>query len=139
MPEREHEADGDGAFALVHQLAGDVVDCGDVVSIDCVAEAKAIGKECGAQEQGIGMKGDDCPEPDGEIECQQDAIDADYFGSGVACFVVEQYPWERGHRLLSPGDVFRCVAGFGRLLDVSAALRRETAEGVMYHGAKNSG
>ena len=50
MPEREHEAHGDGTFALVHQLASDVVDCCDVVGIDCVAEAKAVGQKCGSQE-----------------------------------------------------------------------------------------
>jgi hypothetical protein len=99
MSKREHEADGDGTFAFVHELASDVVDRGDVVGIDCVAEAETVGEECGAEKQRIGVKGDDGPEPHGQVEHQQQTIYADYLGSGVACFVVEQEPRERWHRV----------------------------------------
>ena len=44
VAEREHEADSDGALAFLHELARDVVDGGDVVSVDCVAKAEAIGE-----------------------------------------------------------------------------------------------
>ena len=39
MAEGEEEPDRDGAAALMHQLAGDVVDGGDVVGVDGMAEA----------------------------------------------------------------------------------------------------
>ena len=51
VAEREHEADGDGALALLHELAGDVVDGGDVVGVDGVAQAEAVGEQRGAEQE----------------------------------------------------------------------------------------
>ena len=53
MTEREVKADGNGAFALLHQLASDVVDGGNVIGVHRVAQAERVGEERGAQEQRV--------------------------------------------------------------------------------------
>ncbi len=50
MAEREEEADADRALAFLHQLAGDVVDGGDMVGIDGVTQAEAVGQQRGAEQ-----------------------------------------------------------------------------------------
>lgn len=97
MAEREHKADRDGAFAFVHEFAGDVVDGGDVVCVYGVAEAKAVGEEGGAEEHGEAMEGNDGPGPRTEIEDGEDGIDREDLGSGVAGLVVEEGMQRRGH------------------------------------------
>ena len=43
VADREPETNADRAFALLHQLAGDVVDGGNVVRIYGVAQAETVG------------------------------------------------------------------------------------------------
>ena len=43
VPEREPEADAQRALALAHQLAGRVVDRGDVVGVERVAQPERVG------------------------------------------------------------------------------------------------
>ena len=43
MSEGEEQPDGDRALTLLHQLARDVVDRGDVVGVDGVPQAEAVG------------------------------------------------------------------------------------------------
>ena len=45
VTKRKEESDRNGAFALLHQLTCDVVDRRDVVGIDGVAQAEAIGEQ----------------------------------------------------------------------------------------------
>jgi len=63
VAEGEHEADGDGTLALLHEFARDVVDGGDVVGVYGVAEAKAVGEEGGSEQDGEAVEGDGCPGP----------------------------------------------------------------------------
>ena len=97
VAEGKHEAHGDGALALLHQLAGDVVDGGDVVGVDGMAEAEAVGEEGGAEKDGETVKGDDCPEPRTDVEGQEEDIDGDDLRSGVAGLVGEQRSQYGGH------------------------------------------
>ena len=49
MTDREKETDGDRPFVLLHQLAGHIVDRGDMIGIDRMAQAETIGEDGGAQ------------------------------------------------------------------------------------------
>src|ERR1039458_10438477 len=72
----EHESDGDGALALLHELAGDVVDGRNVVGVDGVAQAERIREEGRAQQNGIVVEGEDGPEPGGSVEQEEKAVNA---------------------------------------------------------------
>src|SRR5277367_3541975 len=97
MPKGKHQSHRNGTFALLHEFAGDVVDCGNVVGINRVTKAKTVSKESGAQKQRIRVKYSESPEPNCQIEHKQHAVYANYFGSGIARFVVEQNLRERWH------------------------------------------
>ena len=90
VAEREHEADSDGALALLHELAGDVVDGGDVVRVDRVAEAEAVGEQGGAEQEREVAEGDDGPEPCSGVENKEQAIDADDFVAKISGGVVKE-------------------------------------------------
>ena len=49
MAQREEESDADRLLALLHQFSRYVVDCRDVIGIDGVAQAKAVGEKAEAQ------------------------------------------------------------------------------------------
>ena len=49
MTEGEKQPGVHGPFAVLHQLAHDVVDGGDMISVDGVAQAQHPGQECGAE------------------------------------------------------------------------------------------
>ena len=63
-PRAEPEADADRALALLHQLAGDVVDGGDVVGVHRVAQAEAVGQQRGAEQHRLVAEGQQRPGPD---------------------------------------------------------------------------
>ena len=90
VAEREHEADGDGALAFLHELARDVVDGGDVVGVDGVAQAEAVGEEGGAEQQRIVAEGDDGPEPCAGVEDEEQAVDADDLAAKISGSVVKK-------------------------------------------------
>ena len=90
VTEREHEADGDGALAFLHELAGNVVDGGDVVGVDGVAEAEAVGEQRGTEQEGVVAEGDGGPEPGAGIEDEEEAVDADDFAAKISGCVVEK-------------------------------------------------
>ena len=48
MPEREHESNGYGTLAVLHQLARHVVDRGDMIGVDGVTQAEAVGQQRGS-------------------------------------------------------------------------------------------
>jgi len=50
VTEGEKESDGDRPLALLHQFAGDIVDRRDVIRIDGVPQAKAIGDDPRSQQ-----------------------------------------------------------------------------------------
>ena len=53
VAEREEKANRDRPLAFLHQLAGDVVDCCDVVGIDGVAQAEAISQQRSAKQHRV--------------------------------------------------------------------------------------
>ena len=83
-PSENKKPDRHGPLAFLHQLAGDVVDCGDVIGVDGVAQAQTVGQQCGAEQHGIMTKGHERPEPGRHVEQEQDAIDASDLASDVA-------------------------------------------------------
>ena len=56
-----------GRWSFGHEFAGDVVDGGDVVGVDGVTQAEAVGEECGAEQDGVMAEGEQRPEPGGEV------------------------------------------------------------------------
>ena len=90
MAEREHEADGDRALAFLHELAGNVVDGGNVVGVDGVAEAEAVCEQGGAEQEGVVAEGDGGPEPRAGIEDEEKSVDADHFAAKISGGVVEE-------------------------------------------------
>src|SRR5579875_446877 len=76
MAEREIESGGDWSLSLLHKLAGDVVDGGDVIGIDGVAQPEAIGEERCAEEDGMGAKGEKRPGPGAQVGEDEDGIEA---------------------------------------------------------------
>ena len=77
MAQREEEANGDRSLATLHQRSGDVVDGGDVVRVDRVAEAEAIGQERGAQQQGLAVEEEEGPGPGAGVGQDEEGIHAD--------------------------------------------------------------
>lgn len=73
MADREPQADRDGPLAILHQLAGDIVDRRDVIGVDRVAQPQAIGEKRGAQHQAVARKDAKGPAPDGDIDDDQRA------------------------------------------------------------------
>ena len=98
VAEREHEADGDGALAFLHELAGDVVDCRDVVGVYGVAETEGVGEECGSQKDGETMKRGNGPQPCPGIDEDEQRIDADDFAADMVRTIVEEIAQSGGHR-----------------------------------------
>ena len=68
MPEREHEADRDRPFSLLHQLAGHVVDGGNVVRVHGMTQAKTVSKKRGSEEHRVAMEGNAGPNPRAQVE-----------------------------------------------------------------------
>ena len=76
MAEREEQPDADRTLALLHQLARDVVDRGDMIGVDRVAQAERIGEQGRAQQHRLTAQGHQRPEPDKNIAADQGGIDA---------------------------------------------------------------
>jgi hypothetical protein len=77
MANREPEADADRPLALLHQLAGDVVDGRDMIGIDGVAQTETVGQKRSAYQQGMVAERQQCPRPDSDIYDDQQSVDAD--------------------------------------------------------------
>ncbi len=67
MAEREEEPDADRASALLHELARRIVDRGDMVGVDGVAQTERIGEEGRTEQDGVAVKGDEGPDPNRDI------------------------------------------------------------------------
>ena len=56
MTERKEEPDADRALSLLHQLARDVVDRGDMIGINGVPQTEPVSQQCRAEIHGLVMK-----------------------------------------------------------------------------------
>jgi len=98
MAEREHQPQSHWPLTLVHQLVRDVVDRRDVVGVDRVAEAEAVDEERGSEQHGIMAERENCPSSGGDVDGEQQGVDADDAMSDIARSVVEEGPEEMPHR-----------------------------------------
>jgi hypothetical protein len=97
MTQREHEADSDRTFSILHQLARDIVDGRYVIGIDGVAQAEAICEECRSEEHWVMVEGDAGPDPCTDIEREQDAVHGSNAATEVIGGIVEQIRQFRTH------------------------------------------
>jgi hypothetical protein len=67
MAEREEKAYPNRSLALLHQLARNIVNRGNVVGINCMPEAKAVSEQRGAEQQRIAVKRRERPGPGEQI------------------------------------------------------------------------
>ena len=63
MAEREEQADGDRPLALLHEFARGIVDGGDMVGVDRVAQAEGIGEQAEPSRTGWSREGREGPDP----------------------------------------------------------------------------
>ena len=75
MAEREHQADRDRPLPLLHELAGDVIDGGDVVCIDGVPQPKAVGQKRRPQQDREVVERDKGPKPGEEVRQHKEDVD----------------------------------------------------------------
>ena len=86
---RKKERGSDWSFAFLHHFAGDVVDCSDVVRIDCVPQPEAIGDKRRRQQLRIAVERREGPGPGQQVRSYQDSVYPDYSGSNTVGSVVE--------------------------------------------------
>ena len=77
MPEREVRSDADRPPAVVHQLSRDVVDRRDVVGVDRVAQAEAVGEERRPEQDGVIVEGGQRPDPGAQVGGREHGVEAD--------------------------------------------------------------
>ena len=90
MAEREEKADADRALAFLHQLARHIVDGGDVIRVEGVPEAEAVGEKGGPEQQREIAEGDERPHPRGDVGGDQQDINADDLAAHILFRIVEQ-------------------------------------------------
>ena len=56
MAQREEETDPDRPLAVLHELARDVVDRGDVIGVDRMPQAERVGQQRGAEQDRVATK-----------------------------------------------------------------------------------
>ena len=98
VPEREEEADAHRALAVLQQLAGRVVDRGDVVGVEGVAEAEGVGERAETGERRVGARVVEEQPPAEHVE-EQD-------GAGEAA---EPCPLGTRQRLAAPASSPACA------------------------------
>ena len=101
MTEREEEPDRDRTFALLHQLARDVVDRGNMIRINRVAQPETVREERRAQQHRAISEGNERIEPGGNVERDQETVDPDDLAAHVGAFVVEDPLEDREHGIAS--------------------------------------
>src|SRR6266404_1715338 len=97
MPEGEKEADGKGLRLLPDQLARDIVDGCDVVGIDGVAQAEAIGEKTCPEQHGVVMEGGQRPEPGRRVEGGKRGSDAQDAAAQALCRTTDETAWPPTH------------------------------------------
>src|ERR1700728_1878821 len=75
MAKRKEEADGDRPVPPVHQLARDIVDGGDVIGVDSMAQSETIGQESGPEQNRMVTEPYESPGPGAEIGADQNDIE----------------------------------------------------------------
>ena len=75
MPERKEKANRGGPLALLHELSGDVVDGGDMVGVDGVAQSKGVGQKGGSELDREIPKRDESPAPGCNVSDSKDRIE----------------------------------------------------------------
>ena len=86
------------ALALLHELARHIVDRRDMVGIHGVAQAEAVGEQGRSQQDGLLAEYHERPYPGGQIEDDEQAVDADQRRPQASCAAVEN-PFDRGGHL----------------------------------------
>jgi hypothetical protein len=97
VPEREHQPDGQRTPAFVHQLARHVVDRGDVVGVDRVAQPERVGEHAGAHQRGLAAEHGDGPAPGGQVERRERREQQDELAARAACATAGAGQDGRGH------------------------------------------
>ena len=90
MAEREEEAYRDRALSFLHQLAGHVVDGGDMIGVECVAQAERVGEHRRAEQDRVAAKRRQRPKPSDDVRPDQQDIYADHPRAQVAALIAEQ-------------------------------------------------
>src|SRR5271154_1560505 len=96
MSQREHEANRNRTLALLHKLAGYVVDGRDVIGVNGVPQAKTVGEQRCSHEERVMAERNASPQPRTQIEHQQDGVKADDSAAEIVGSVVEQHLQSRG-------------------------------------------
>ena len=74
MAEGEEEADGGRPLVLLHQFPRHVVDGGDVVGVDGVAQAESVGQKAQAQRGRIRVEQGQRQAPGGQVQAGEKEI-----------------------------------------------------------------
>ena len=106
MAEREKQPDPDRAPAFLHELAGHVVDRRDVIGVERVSQTETVGERGRAEQQRIGVEGDERPQPCGGVEDEQEDVDRDDFAPDILLLVIEEIGQCDAHSAGSP--LFAC-------------------------------
>src|ERR1700739_2602084 len=92
MPKSKKKADSDRPLALLHQLARDVVDRGNVVGIDSVTKPEAVGQHGGSDQNRLPPERNESPDPGCQVGYNEQTVDsgdpaskAGQSGIGLAC------------------------------------------------------
>ena len=102
VAQREEEPDADGSLAVLHELAGRVVDRRDVVGVDGVAETERVGQEGRREHDRVGGRARDRERPGDQVEDHEERVDRDD-PVAQAAGRAEQAT-ERGQHRGPPGD-----------------------------------
>ena len=90
MAERKEEADRDRPLPFLHQLAGHIVDGGDMIGVERVAQTEGVGEHRRAEQDRVVAKRRKGPKPGGDIRPDQQDVHADRLRSQVAALIVEK-------------------------------------------------
>ena len=77
MPEGKVEPYANGALALLHELAGHVVYCCNVIGIDRMAQSQTISEKRGTKRHGEAPEARQSPNPDQNIEQREERVNAE--------------------------------------------------------------
>jgi hypothetical protein len=77
MAERKEQTDGHRPLAILHELAGDIVDCGDVVGIDRVTQPERVRDDGAPEQHRMVVEEQERGRPGGAVRGEQDGVDPD--------------------------------------------------------------
>ena len=101
MAEREEETCGKRPLAVLDQLANRIINGGDVVSIEGVAQTEEVRQQGGAKQRRLIGKRNPCPKPSRSVRGDQDNVRYRGLCFDVRRLVVE---WVRQKSDLLVGD-----------------------------------